>query len=238
MAPPSTTPLKAILFDLGGVILHIDYDLTAAAFEKHFGIVGFASRLFSQGSQTQFVDAFERGQISAQQFVSELRSCAAFDSDERARLSSASASATEAIEACWNAMLLDMPNERVAYLRTLKERGLRLYLLSNINATHEAEVDRIIERDVKGGVKAFRDCFDYIYYSHHIGRRKPDPDTFEWVLSDIANRDGLAKDEVVFFDDSIQHITGAKSVGLRSYLVPKEHNLVDVVDPVLNSEHQ
>ncbi|KAJ3072221.1 hypothetical protein HDU98_004008 [Podochytrium sp. JEL0797] len=210
---------KTILLDLGGVILNIDYSLTSKAFAERLGIADFATKLFAQGAQRSEMDAFERGEASintADLFCQYLRTCDAFTADERFRLVSA---ADHELIACWNAMLLDIPPQRIAYLQDLRRRGHRLFLLSNINCVHEACVDAIIERDVPGGLSIFRACFDRVFYSHLIGRRKPDVDTFEFVVAEM----GCEKGEVVFFDDSIQHVEGARRAGVQAVLVPREH---------------
>ena len=48
--------------------------------------------------------------------------------------------------------------------------------------------------------------------SHEIGRRKPDVDTFEWVLKDA----GIKAEETLFIDDSIQHIDSASKLGIKT----------------------
>ncbi|KAI9336539.1 HAD-superfamily hydrolase, subfamily IA, variant 3 [Obelidium mucronatum] len=220
--------VKAIIFDLGGVILNLDYDATAKEFERKFGIKNFASRMFSQGAQRAEMDAFERGEQlnSPSLFCEFLRGCQIFDSDERLKLSVVS---DEEICGAWNAMLFDIPHERVSYLKSLRDRGFQVYLLSNINLVHEERVDRIIERDVKGGLDFWHSAFDRIFYSHHIGKRKPDPPTFEWVLKEI----GVDASETLFFDDSVQHVKGASSVGIKSVLIPRMHGLVEIVEKAL-----
>ncbi|KAJ3009693.1 UNVERIFIED_CONTAM: hypothetical protein HDU68_002542 [Siphonaria sp. JEL0065] len=221
---------KTIIFDLGGVILNLDYNAAANAFETAFDIKNFSGRMFSQGSQRTEMDAFERGQAlqTPALFCDFLRNCSAFDPEERQRL--ALATEDQIVEA-WNSMLFDIPQSRVDYVKSLRDRGYKVYLLSNINIVHESYVDQIIERDVQGGITFWKSCFDRIFYSHHIARRKPDPETFEWVLKEIGC--SAAPGDVMFFDDSKQHVDGAASVGIKSVLVPREHGLIEVVEPFL-----
>ena len=54
--------IKNIIFDLGGVILNINYNLTSKYFEN-LGAVNF-DKLYSQAKQEDIFNKFETGQIS------------------------------------------------------------------------------------------------------------------------------------------------------------------------------
>ena len=62
---------KAIIFDLGGVILNIDYLLTINEFEK-LGIEN-ASDFYSKEMQNPIFDKIEVGEISAKEFMEALK---------------------------------------------------------------------------------------------------------------------------------------------------------------------
>ena len=61
--------------------------------------------------------------------------------------------------------------------------------------------------------ESFESLFEAAYYSHEIGLRKPDPNVFRYVL----DRHGLVAQETLFIDDSLQHIEGARSLGLKTH---------------------
>ncbi|KAI8609235.1 HAD-superfamily hydrolase, subfamily IA, variant 3 [Chytriomyces sp. MP71] len=219
----TTAAIKTIIFDLGGVILNIDYDLTSRAFANTFGIADFSS-VFSQRSQSAFMDAFETKRMTAAEFCNHIRSL--FPEE--------TAAATDAkIVDCWNAMLLDIQSNRIEALKRLRAEGFGIFLLSNINSLHEAEVDKIIERDVLGGLYTWNGLFDRVFFSHHFGMRKPHPETFRKVLVEIE----AEASTTLFLDDSSQHVEGAKLVGIHAQLVPKERelNLYNIVHDVLTS---
>ena len=65
------TAIKNILFDLGGVLYHIDYALTIKAFEK-LGIENF-HKYFSQQQQNSLFDRLETGKISDKDFIKEMK---------------------------------------------------------------------------------------------------------------------------------------------------------------------
>jgi putative hydrolase of the HAD superfamily len=57
--------------------------------------------------------------------------------------------------------------------------------------------------------------FERIYYSHLVGKRKPNSDIFEQVL----NENTLKPEETLFIDDSPQHLETAKKLGIKTYLM-------------------
>src|SRR4051812_45032914 len=114
--------IKHIIFDLGGVLLNIDYRLTEEAFVEA-GVRDFPE-LYSQLRQTDLFDRFETGQISAEEFVQSLQHASYIK-------------VTEAqIIRAWNAMLLDYPLRRLQILQQLS-LYYNLFLLSNTNEIHE-----------------------------------------------------------------------------------------------------
>ncbi|SFT85661.1 putative hydrolase of the HAD superfamily [Lishizhenia tianjinensis] len=186
----------AIIFDLGGVILNIDYNLTKEAFER-LGIDDF-DVIYSQAKQTDIFDKLETGQISSQHFINKMLD-----------FLPAGTSPNLVVKA-WNAMLLDLPQERLDLLAALKEK-YTTFLLSNTNEIHVDAFHAIIHQ--QHGLKNLEDYFDTTYYSNELGKRKPDVDTF-LHLCEVHQ---LNPATTLFIDDSIQHVEGAKEAGLMGY---------------------
>jgi len=187
--------VKNIIFDLGGVILNIDYNRTANAF-KNIGVTNF-DKVCSQAKQNKVFDDLETGKLSPPEFRDYLKK-------EQGLLSDAD------IDNAWNAMLLDLPKKRVELLEKLKI-NYRIFLLSNTNKIHIKAFQQIVSTSYKGSL--FDTIFEQHYYSSEIGMRKPNADCFEFVL----NSNNLEASETLFIDDSIQHIEGAKKIGLKTY---------------------
>ena len=87
----------------------------------------------------------------------------------------------------------------------------RLFLLSNTNEIHIKAFSAYLKKAY--GFSDFSDYFENWYYSCRIGKRKPDQEIFEFVLSE----NGLIPSETLFIDDSPQHIEGAKKTGIHAY---------------------
>src|ERR1041385_8056059 len=113
--------MKNIIFDLGGVLLNLDMRKTRTAFHE-LGMTDFDNH-FTQAKQSGIFDLFDCGKISPEEFRKELKKhLPNHISDEQ-------------IDAAWNAMLNDLPAERLKLLRQLAKK-YRLFLLSNTNEIH------------------------------------------------------------------------------------------------------
>lgn len=187
--------IKNIIFDLGGVILNIDYKLSQVAFEA-LGIPNF-EEMYSKFKQNNLFDELETGQITGTAFI------------EAIKLQSKLPLHESDILNAWNAMLLDFPLRRLQILQQL-QLHFNTYLLSNTNEIHEKEFNARLQQTC--GYPTLAVFFDKIYLSHRIGMRKPNQEVFEKILQD----NHLKANETLFIDDSLQHIEGAMRVGLRT----------------------
>lgn len=194
--------IRNIIFDLGGVILNIDYLKLSAAF-KTLGIENF-DELYSQVHASALFKQIECGEISPQEFINELK-----------QHSVAEISDEELINA-WNAILGNFPRERISILKKLKTR-YRTFLLSNTNAIHHAKFLQIFSETFAEG--SLDDCFEKAYYSHEIGLRKPNKEAYEFVL----NTNSLKPEETMFIDDTFINVEAANALGIRGlYLQPPQ----------------
>ncbi|MEN9743977.1 MAG: hypothetical protein RLZZ65_1782 [Bacteroidota bacterium] len=194
---------KALIFDLGGVLIDIDYQATEDAFIA-LGTEDFAER-YTQFAQQDLFDLFETGQISPQHFVNKVLPL------------TRPGTTPNQVVAAWNAMLGGFPKEKIDYLLALKKHR-PIYLLSNTNAIHWEVVKQQWKKKTDNALEA---VFDRIFLSHEIQMRKPHVATYNWVLDQIE----LANDEVLFIDDSPQHVAGAKKAGITSFLYVPGTNL-------------
>ncbi|MBF0365931.1 MAG: HAD-IA family hydrolase [Oligoflexia bacterium] len=186
-----------IIFDLGGVILNIDYNLTVREFSKLFSCD--ANIFYNKNNQLKFFSLLETGKMSAQSFRDELRNMAASTTSERF--------SDEQLDYAWNCMLLNYPIERLELLLKIKKLR-RIFLLSNINEIHEKEcLDRLNKLTSNS---SFDPYFEKVYLSHRVGLRKPHKEIFELVLKE----NNLNPLKTVFIDDSIQHVEGARNYGI------------------------
>ncbi len=182
---------KAIIFDLGGVILNLQPDLTRDAFERLSG--------FRPGPREESLPLFhdfERGHIGEERFRQGLRDLLGVPVHD------------DELDAGWNAMLLDLPPDRLTLLANLAKTK-RIFLLSNTNSIHKRAFDRILSE--AGLAAKFASVFESMYFSHEIGMRKPDAEIYRFVLE--QNR--LRPEETIFVDDMQVNIEQACALGIR-----------------------
>tara|TARA_B110000046_G_scaffold185510_1_gene227432 strand:+ start:144 stop:779 length:636 start_codon:yes stop_codon:yes gene_type:complete len=204
------TEIKAIIFDLGGVILDIDYNRTVSAF-KALQFKDF-DRHYSQMKQSGVFDQLERGEIGEGEFVAIMKETISHASHEE-------------IVAAWNAIILDFPEGRLEYLKRVG-KALPIYLLSNTNEIHLARFDEMLYDSTKTHIK---DYFKKAYLSHEIGHRKPEPEAWSVIL----NEQGLESNDVLFIDDSPQHIEAAGLLGFQTIHLTLISDLEKELNPFL-----
>jgi len=90
-----------------------------------------------------------------------------------------------------------------------------LFLLSNTNEIHEAAFNQILMQE--HGIPNIGVFFDRVYLSHRVGLRKPMREIFERVLEE----NNLKPEQTLFIDDSLQHIEGAKLLGIQTIYLEK-----------------
>lgn len=192
--------IKNIIFDLGGVIINLDVNKTISEFNA-LSYMPFEA-LYTQATQSDLFNAFDKGAISNEEFFKEVRKQIRYEGPENN------------LHRAWNAMLLDIPEKRLDVLVNMKQ-NYNTFLLSNTSEPHIAAFEHDLY--LKHGVKNFNDYFDEVYYSCRVGMRKPDKEIFEFVLE----KNNLKPEETVFIDDSIQHVKGAGECGISAFLLPK-----------------
>ena len=122
----------------------------------------------------------------------------------------------EELDAAWNAMLLDVPAERLALIAELRRQGHQTALLSNTNHLHITEINRRLQQQY-GLEHGIADCLDRVFYSQEVGLRKPGEEIFRHALQQM----NWKAEETLFIEDSPQHIETARRLGLHTlFLTP------------------
>lgn len=199
--------VQNIIFDLGGVILNIDYFQTENAFKK-LGIINFAE-LYTFNHASRLFEDYETGKLSSEEFVEALKKQAPCPLQDR-----------QIIEA-WNKMLLDFPLERLQLLQQLRGQ-YEIYLLSNTNALHLEAFNKILMES--RGIPSLGTLFEKTYYSHLVGLRKPGKEIYELVLQE----NGLDPAKTLFIDDNRENIEGAKETGLKTIWLQPPQTILDI----------
>lgn len=188
--------IQHIIFDLGGVLLNIDYLKTEQAFTTQLGVKDFAT-MYSQFHASALFEDLETGSIGPEVFLETLKKHVAGPHGE------------EDIVNAWNAMLLDFPIGRLRLLQRLQPH-YDLYLLSNTNAIHKEAFEKILTDS--HGIPSLDGFFRKAYYSHLMGKRKPDEAAFEQALGENK----LDPQRTLFIDDTFLNIEAAAKLGMKT----------------------
>ncbi|WP_018627019.1 HAD family hydrolase [Niabella aurantiaca] len=196
--------IKNVIFDFGGVLLNLDFKRSFAAFEA-LGFADFEDR-FSQYVAAPIFQDLEKGLIAAPAFYEGLRSLLQQPVPD------------VQLEQAWNAMLLDYRKPSLDFLIPLANR-YNLFLLSNTNRIHYEHFSKTLKEQT--AYPSLESFFKKAYYSHEINRRKPDADTYAFVLEDA----GIEAGETLFIDDSITNLPTAQGLGIQTHLLLPEERI-------------
>jgi len=179
--------IKAVIFDLGGVLLRTENGKPREALASRLGISRreLEHFVFSSPSALQA----EEGKILEEQHWQILLDQLGVGLDERQVF----------IETFWSGDVLD--NDLIDFIRGLRT-NYRTGLLSNAWSG---------ARDGIGRKFGSLDAFDVSVFSAEVGMRKPEVEIFHYILEKV----GAVPDAAIFVDDFIENILAAKRIGIR-----------------------
>ncbi len=193
---PRLTNIKNIVFDLGNVLLNLDFDASIQAFRK----LGLNSEVVNR--QQAYADPIfyelETGKTIPEEFRKQVR-----------RILNNPEATDQQIDDSWCAMIRDIPEKRVEMLKVLA-KNYDVYLFSNTNAIHIERLHKEF-RNIYG--IEFPSLFVKDFYSHEIHERKPDLASYHKVIESA----GIIPSETLFVDDLEKNIAGAEKAGLKTF---------------------
>ncbi len=188
MKKSSQGPIKAVLFDLGKVIVNFNFSPAFERLSKSCKLKPDEIRTFFYGCEHEVL--YDGGKISSTQFFSrikrQLNHCMDYD----------------AFKSTWNEVFT--PNEEIIRLiRALKKKH-RLVLISNTNPMHYAYIRK------KYPVLSL---FDHMILSYKLKIRKPD-----WKIYEAAKKACRAEaHEILYIDDRIDFTDAAAGLGFNTF---------------------
>ena len=178
--------IKAVILDLGKVLIPFDFARGYRALEKHCGYP--AAEIPKRIASTDLVPRFETGLVEPKDFVTQL-----------SRILDLNISYEQFCEV-WGSIFLPDPLVPETLLAGIRER-YRLLCLSNTNAIHFAMVRR--------SYPLLRH-FDDLVLSFEVKAMKPSPAIYREAVA----RAGCRPEECFFTDDVPAYVEGARREGI------------------------
>jgi glucose-1-phosphatase len=201
-------PADALLFDLGGVVMTLDWN---RAFSRWAGDSGESVEALRGRFRFDLpYERHERGEIGERDYYASLRESLRIDLTD------------EQWDAGWGAIFAGEIVPTVAAIAKVKDL-IPVYAFSNSNAAHQrAWSPRFAE-----ALGHFRKVF----VSSDLGRRKPELGAFEA----IAHAIGVPVGRILFFDDTLENVEGARAAGFRAVHVRTPRDVEDALRPWLEA---
>ena len=184
--------IKALIFDMGGVLVDLDIEGCKNAYKQLLGYHRI-DELIDPCHQKGIYGDLEEGTLSAEDF----RAAVLAESNPGSR-------AELVDEAMWH-ILSGISPYKAELLNRLAE-SYDLYMLSNNNPVCMPRSRRLFEEAGAPLDKVFRKCF----LSYEMKALKPSEAFYKTVVSEI----GLPAEQMIFIDDSQKNVDGAIAAGL------------------------
>jgi len=195
--------LENIIFDLGGVIINLDVNSTFQKLSEIFDI-DLKTESISDLDNFGFFQEYELGRIGDEEFRSNIR-----------QMAEVSVSDSQ-IDEAWNAMLLDIPTDRIGWIYEAT-RKYNCVILSNTNAIHVKHFEQFFSDVTPYGHP--KSVFQNLFYSHELGERKPNKAAFSYVL----DATGFDPEKTVLFDDLTDNLASANELGILTEYVERNN---------------
>ena len=202
---PIATP-DVLLFDLGNVLLDIDFARAYAVWGRHAGVP--VEMLAERFVVDAHYERHERGEIPAAEFYAALRDSLKIDLTDAQ------------FEEGWNAILIAEKREVTELVRALPA-AIPRHVFSNANVTHQRHWTETMRFDFSG--------FGTVFVSSDIGLRKPEKEAFHHVAREL----GVAPERILFFDDLLSNVEGARAAGLSAVHVTSADPVREALAPYM-----
>lgn len=201
-SPLSPGSADALLFDLGRVVIDIDFNKAIECWACHAGCA--PAEIVGRFVRDETYQHHEIGKIDDAAYFASVRALLGFELSDAQLLEG------------WNAIFAgEMPG--IAPLLARAAKQLPLYAFSNTNGAHVAHFT--------GMYAPVLGHFREMFLSSTIGLRKPDAAAYDHVVKAI----GVPASRIVFFDDLAENIQGARARGLQAVHVTSPDAVADAL---------
>ena len=202
---------KAIIFDLGGVLVDLDFSSCVKHFKEDIGYDKI-TEILDPSHQKGIYSDLEEGLLPPDSFRNLILS------------ESRPGSTPEQVDRCMWSLLVGMDSYKVQYLNDLSKK-YDLYILSNNNPV---SMQRCHEVFTLSGLD-YKHVFKKEFISYQMKLLKPGQAIYREVVRQI----GFPADQLLFIDDSLSNVQAAESVGIPSLHYKQSTDLVSQLNAKL-----
>lgn len=206
--------IKAVIFDMGGVLVNLDTELCIANFKRLAGfdtINDYLDRYHQKG----FISMLEEGTITPEEYC------------ERCIRLSRPGTTPEIVKECFCSLLVSLNTPVVELVKELRGK-YDLYILSNNNPITRAKFADMLAAEGIAENEAFKKGF----YSYEMHLLKPGREIYDRTVNEI----GVKPEEVLFIDDSITNVEGAEAAGIRTVWLKPGTDIREEVMKILENQ--
>lgn len=191
---------KAIIFDLGGVVINVTMDKIFDYWAKETGYnANYIKQIFES---EDIFHRFERGEISPTDYKENISCNLGLEIKE------------DKFYNVWNDVFHDLDPRIEDLLDNLKSK-LRLVVLTNTNEIHGNKW--------KNKYQSILKYFEKIFCSYEIHSRKPEKKAYKIVINYL----NMEPNFILFLDDKIKNIKVASFLGLKGILVKSTEQMIN-----------
>lgn len=206
--------IKAIIFDMGGVLVDLDIEDCKKAFKERLGYYDI-DEIIDACHQKGIYGDLEEGILSADDFRSIVLAGSRPDA------------VAEDVDEAMSHILVGIEPYKAEMLKRLSEK-YELYMLSNNNPICVRYSRKMFEDAGIPLDNIFRKC----YFSYEMKALKPSETFYRNVVSDI----GLPAEQMLFIDDSMKNVEGSMAAGLPAVFYQPGTDLEALLEDVLDRE--
>lgn len=202
--------IKAVIFDLGGVLIDLDMhqcfenikalgvDVDALSKSTGADDDGSGATICEGITASGMMHLYQVGKISTEDFIGAIKGL------------SREGTTTQQVVDAWNSCLLTIPDYKLAFIRHLRAEGYATYLLSNTNDAHWKYMQK------NSFPEPVDQYFDHCFLSQEMKLAKPNAEIYASVISQIP----FSAEECLFLDDTKANCDAAQSLGINAINVP------------------
>ena len=186
--------IKAVVFDMGGIIVRLDMGRCIANFKEIAGFEDIEDYL-DKFHQKGFISDLEEGKTQPEDFY---RECLKH---------SRPGTTMETAHYCFCSLLDGLEKDTLDLIRSLRGR-YDLYVLSNNNPISRGYFRDMMKLEGMDTDEVFKKEF----YSYELKLLKPSREIYERVIEGV----GRKPEEILFIDDARDNIEAAAALGIRT----------------------